>query len=151
MALGTMGAFMLWRADEHEALTGTKWDEALARAAIDRIVTEAEVAELGGFWPGHPLDDVGEHDRFCSLYIGDRRNDLGALEAGLLLRMRAATASAIERYRATPYFGPEAHPPSLWMGETGLLVVAAAVGSSVADADACAIWSGRITSIRPGS
>src|SRR5262249_45096936 len=46
----------------------------------------------------------------------------------------AALEAALERYRAVPDFGPEAHPPSLWMGETGLLVVAAQVGSPAADA-----------------
>jgi hypothetical protein len=53
---------MLWPAYEHEALTEANWDEALNRFAIDRIVAGAELAELGGFWPGHLLDDVGEHD-----------------------------------------------------------------------------------------
>ena len=59
----------------------------------------------------------------------------GLWKLGSSFDVRAATASAIERYRAAPDFGSKAHPPSLWMGETGLLVVAAAVGSRAADAE----------------
>jgi hypothetical protein len=44
-----------------------------------------------------------------------------------------AIATALERYRAPPDFGTDAHPPSLWMGESGLLVVAATLGSPAAD------------------
>lgn len=124
---------MLWRIDEHESLTETKWDEMLAHRAIESIVTDAEVAESGGFWPGHPLDDVDEHDRFCSLYMGSAGMIWGLWKLGSSFDVQAAAASAIDRYRATADFGSKAHPPSLWMGETGLLVVAAAVGSSAAD------------------
>jgi hypothetical protein len=42
---------------------------------------------------------------------------------------------AIERYRASPDFGEAQHSPSWWMGETGLLVLAARVTSPAADLD----------------
>ena len=51
---------MVWRPDEHESLTGASWDERFAREAIATIVADAEAAERDGFWPGHPLDGVGE-------------------------------------------------------------------------------------------
>jgi len=45
----------------------------------------------------------------------------------------AAVGTAIEHYRASPDGGSFAHAPSLWMGETGLHVVAVKVGSPAAD------------------
>ncbi len=124
---------MLWRVDEHEALTEAPWDDVLARRAIDRIVVDAEAVESGGFWPGHPLDDVDATDRFCSLYLGSAGMIWGLWKLGSSLDASAALASAIEQYHAAPDFGADAHAPSLWMGETGLLAVAAAVNSPAAD------------------
>lgn len=124
---------MLWRADEHEALTERTWDEPRARDAIARIVADAESAERDGFWPGHPLDDLEDTARVCSLYLGSAGMIWALWTLGSSLDARAAIAAAIERYRAVPDFGAEAHPPSLWMGETGLLVVAATLGAAAAD------------------
>lgn len=45
----------------------------------------------------------------------------------------AMVSCAIDRYRALPDFGGEGHAESLLLGETGLLVVAARVGSPCAD------------------
>ena len=42
-------------------------------------------------------------------------------------------AAALERYRVTPDFARDPHPPSLLCGETGILVAAERVGSPVAD------------------
>jgi hypothetical protein len=44
-------------------------------------------------------------------------------------------AAALARYRVTPDFARAPHPPSLWLGETGILVVADRVGSPAADRD----------------
>jgi hypothetical protein len=44
-----------------------------------------------------------------------------------------AVAGALERYRATPDFRSDPHPPSLLCGETGILVAAERVGSPAAD------------------
>lgn len=126
---------MLWRVDEHEALTETLWDEVLVRRAIDRIAADAEAAEAGGFWPLHPRDDDGDGDRFCSVYLGSAGMIWGLWKLGATFDAATASATALEQYRAMPDFGSDAHPPSLWMGETGLLLVAGMVGSSAADPD----------------
>jgi hypothetical protein len=128
-----MSGVVLWRPHEHEELTSRDWDEGSARDAIGLIVADAVAAERDGFWPGHPLDDVREDERFCSLYLGS---------AGMIWALWtldgwdgavSALDAAIERYRADPDFGEQAHPPSLLNGETGLLVVAHRVGSPAAD------------------
>ncbi len=124
---------MLWRVEEHEALTERAWDEGLARDEVGAIVADAEAAESDGFWPGHPLDDVEEHERVCSLYLGSAGTIWGLWKLGSSLDCAGAVTAAIERYRAIPDFGSDAHPPSLWMGESGLLVVADKVGSPAAD------------------
>lgn len=126
---------MLWRAGEHEPLTESGWDAAIAERAIAAIVADAEAAAGDAVWPGHPLDDVGEDEHFCSLYLGSAGMIWALSQLGSSLDCAAATATALKRYRDRPDFGADAHPPSLWMGETGLLVVADRTGSSVADRD----------------
>jgi hypothetical protein len=139
---------VLWRVDEHEQLTERSWDEGVARKAIGTIVSDAESAASDGFWPGHPLDDVSEDERFASLYLGSAGMIWALWKLGTSLDVSAAVRSAIERYRVEPDFGPDAHAPSLWMGETGLLVVAARIGASAVDHG---ISYTRIVRIRPGS
>jgi hypothetical protein len=124
---------VLWRATEHEQLTSRAWDQRVAIDAIDAIVTEALAAERDGFWPGHPLDDVAEDERFCSLYLGTAGMIWALWRLDASFDAPAALDTAIDRYRAVPDFGPDAHPPSLLMGETGLLVVADRVGAKAAD------------------
>jgi hypothetical protein len=124
---------MVWRRSEHEQLTARAWDERLARDAIEAIVSDAEAAHDQGFWPAHPRDEVAEHDRFSSLYIGSAGMIWGLWRLGSWFDASAAVGAALDHYRAAPDFGTEAHAPSLWMGETGLLVVAQTVGSPLAD------------------
>ncbi|MBV9002812.1 MAG: LanC-like protein [Solirubrobacterales bacterium] len=124
---------MIWRPSEHEQVTARPWDERLARKAIEAIVADAEAAQVDGFWPGHPLDDAAEHDRFSSLYLGSAGMIWGLWRLGAAPDASAALETAIDPYRVTPDFGPAAHPPSLWMGETGLLLVADKVRSPLAD------------------
>ncbi len=124
---------MLWRPTEHEPLTETAWDESLARAAIDRIVADAEGAVRDGFWPGHPLDELEPDERFCSLYLGSAGMVWALHRLGSSLDCGAVLSRALEHYRTAPDLGRDAHPPSLWMGETGVLVVAEVVGSPDAD------------------
>ena len=126
---------VLWRKSEHELVTGREWDSKLAEEAVATIVTEADLAEDDGGWPGHPLDDLGEAERLCSLYLGGAGVIWALWRLGSSFDCRAAVAAALTRYRASPDFEGMAHPPSLWMGETGLLVVAALVGSPAADLD----------------
>jgi lanthionine synthetase-like protein len=126
---------MLWRLDEHEPLTDARWDAGRARDSIAEIVTDAEGAEAGGAWPGHPLDDVREDEHFWSLYLGSAGMIWALWELSSSLDCAAATATALERYRARPDFESDAHPPSLLMGETGLLVVAHKTDSPAANRD----------------
>ena len=124
---------MLWRAEEHERLTDRDWDAEAARVALESIVTDAEAAERDGYWPGHPQDDVAKDERFCSLYLGAAGMLWALWKLGSSRDVRTAIATALERYRASPDLGAEAHPPSLLLGETGLLLVAERVGSPAAD------------------
>jgi hypothetical protein len=128
-----MWGVLLWRPDEHEGLTSRGWDPGVARDAIDAIVADALAAERDSFWPGHPLDEVGEEERYCTLYLGSAGMIWALSRLGAAFDAPAALDAAIERYRSVPDFGPEAHAPSLWMGETGLIVVADEVGSAAAD------------------
>jgi Lanthionine synthetase C-like protein len=124
---------MLWRADEHEELSDRGWGERLVRDAIEEIVADAEAGYTEGSWPGHPLDELSADERHCSLYLGSAGMIWALWRLGSSLDASRAASEAIDRYRTSP--GPEerVHPPSLLMGETGLLVVAAKVGSPSAD------------------
>jgi Lanthionine synthetase C-like protein len=124
---------MLWRAQEHEPLTSRGWDATLVRDQIRAIVADAEAAGRGAVWPGHPLDDVREDEFLCSLYLGSAGMVWALWKLGSSFDGATAVGVALERYRAAPDFGADAHPPGLLMGETGLLVVAAKVGSPAAD------------------
>jgi hypothetical protein len=126
---------ILWRPEEHESPTDEAWDAGRARESIAEIVADAEGAVADGLWPGHPLDDVREDEHFCSLYLGSAGIIWALAQLGSSLDCAVATATALERYRAAPDFESDAHPPSLLMGETGLLVVADKTGSSGADRD----------------
>jgi hypothetical protein len=72
-----------------------------------------------------------EHE--CSLYGGSA----GMIWALWALGGSPAAVDALpvvlHRYRAEPDFGEQAHPPSLLMGEAGILVVAEVAGSPAAD------------------
>jgi len=124
---------MLWRPGEHETVTDRPWDAAVVGDAIRTIVTDAEAAEDHGLWPGHPLDDLEADEVVCSLYLGSAGVIWALSKLGSRFDASAALAGALARYRAAADFGAEAHPPSLWMGETGLLVVAETIGAPGAD------------------
>jgi Lanthionine synthetase C-like protein len=130
-----MSSRMLWRVEEHEALTEREWDLARAQEAICAIVADAETAELDGGWPGHPLDDVREDARLCSLYLGGAGVIWALSKLGSSLDCEGAVAAALERHRAAPDVEDEAHAPSLLAGETGVLVVADRLGSPAFDRD----------------
>ncbi len=124
---------ILWRDEEHEPVTERLWDPQAAREAVASIAADAVQAERDGLWPGHPLDDLSDDDRLCSLYLGGAGVTWALWRLGSSFDCRSAGAAALERYRLLPDFGKMAHPPSLWMGETGLMVVAAVVGSRAFD------------------
>jgi hypothetical protein len=124
---------MLWRPDEHEPLTDQEWDPDTARAAIAQIVADAEAAAEDGVCPNHPLDEVPQEERFCSLYLGGAGMIWGLDRLGSKLDLKAAIAATLDAYRTAPAAEESAHPPSLLAGETGILVVAAKLGAPVAD------------------
>ena len=64
---------MLFLPERHEPLTAEPWDAAKARAALTRIVAEANAAFTpGGLWPIHPQDVSPERPPDCMkmLYNG---------------------------------------------------------------------------------
>lgn len=63
----------LYDPERHEIPSGARWDEGLARAAIARIVDDANAAFTPeGLWPIHPLDVSPERPPDClkALYNG---------------------------------------------------------------------------------
>ena len=124
---------MLWRADEHEALTERDWDPTVARDAIAAVVADAEAAERDGGWPGHPLDDLDRDRVLSSIYLGGAGMIWALWKLGSSIDDKAAMACALERYRTVPDPDEALHPPSFFVGETGMLVVADELGSPVAD------------------
>jgi Lanthionine synthetase C-like protein len=125
---------VLFDTASHERLADRPWSESQARAAIATIVADVESAfDEHALWPAHPLDeDRGPLPPLTSLYLGasgvvwalDELERLGAAE---LRRNWAPTAVTLhERYVADPDFGEHlgGSVPSLWMGESGILLVA---------------------------
>jgi Lanthionine synthetase C-like protein len=126
---------VLWRVEEHEPLDEREWDAGIADEAIRAIVADAEAAERDGGWPGHPLDDVAADRHLCSLYLGGAGVIWALWKLGSSLDCRAALDSALERYRTAPDLVDEMHPPSLLLGETGVLVVERTLGPGAGDRD----------------
>jgi hypothetical protein len=124
---------MLWRPDEHEPLTDHEWEPTAARAAIAEIVADAEAAAEHDVWPNHPLDEVPEQERFSSVYLGGAGMIWGLHRLGSREDFEAAIAAALHRYRTTPAIEERDHPPSLLLGETGILVVADKLGAPATD------------------
>jgi Lanthionine synthetase C-like protein len=126
---------LLWRPQEHEAATRRPWHPELVRDEIGSITADTLAFQRDGVWPGHPLDDLNADEFLCSLYLGAAGVIWALWKLDASFDPSAAISAALERYRAAPDFGAEAHRPSLWMGETGLLVVAERIGSPAADRD----------------
>ena len=125
---------MLFDPSSHEPLTERAWDEDRARTAIAAIVAEAEgVFDEGTLWPPHPLDlEGGPLSAVASLYLGASGviwalHDLARAGAAGLRRDWAPVAVALAgRYAERPDFQDlvEGPVPSLWGGESGILLVA---------------------------
>ncbi|HET7051700.1 MAG TPA: LanC-like protein [Solirubrobacteraceae bacterium] len=124
---------MLWRPDEHEPLTNQEWDPDKARDAIAEVVADAEAAAENGVWPTHPLDEVPQEERFCSVYLGGAGMIWGLHRLGSNQDLRAAIRTTLQRYRSAPAAEESTHAPSLLLGETGILAVAQKLGAPVAD------------------
>ena len=121
---------MLFDPRVHEPLTDVAWNEKAVREAIRDIARDADGAlRTEDWWPWHPLDSDGETpDAMHGIYLG---------AAGVLLALqRLAEAGlhqsghdyarlaidALESYRRRPEFGGPV--PSMWMGESGIALVA---------------------------
>ncbi len=121
---------MLHSPEAHEALDGEAWDPEVALAAIRAIAADCESAlDASGTWPLHPRDGVDEGP-FRTVYLG-AAGVVFALDVlarrGLVESMRdyvPILEQHLESYRTDPEFDEwGAHPPSYWMGETGILAV----------------------------
>jgi hypothetical protein len=93
------GFVPLWRAFEHESLTSGAWDPARAEEAVRAIVADAEQAARDWRWPGHPLDDVGEDEALCSLYLGVAGMVWSLHRLGSAFDGAAALSAALAQYR----------------------------------------------------
>jgi hypothetical protein len=129
---------VLYRPDACEALTDEPWVESRVRAAIREIVEDAEEAfRPERLWPVVDGEAGSSSRPLRCLYVG-AAGVIWALDA---LRRRAhaevrldlarAARAALESWRSVPDFVstetrplPETADASLWMGETGILLVA---------------------------
>ena len=127
---------MLWNHAEHEPLTDRFWTAGWARDAVQDIIADAEAtASPDGEWPFHPRDEIEPDEVWSGLYLGSAGMAWGLWKLGSAFDAPGAVAHALERYRETPDFREDPHPPSLLCGETGILAAAERVGSPVADSE----------------
>ena len=129
---------MLWVRRRHEPLEAAPWDEERARRAIVDIVRDAEERfDPERLWPIHPLDEVARSP--AGIYFGaagvtwalDRLARQGAVARGRDLAAHLAAVHAA--YLAAPDTG--AMVPSLFLGESGILLVAERLAPSAAARD----------------
>jgi Lanthionine synthetase C-like protein len=122
---------VIYDASAHEPLTETPWDAADARGSIAAIIADAEGALRDGGWPNHPLDEDPDEPLpapTTTLYLGAAGMIWALHTLGSTLDLASLAGGALEQYRARPDFGENV--PSLWMGESGLLLVSKLVGAS---------------------
>ena len=132
---------MLFDPRVHEPLTDVAWAPGAVEEAVRTIARDADDAlRAEDWWPWHPLDSDGETpDAVHGVYLG---------AAGVLLALQRLAeaglhkpahdyarlaAEALESYRRRPEFGGPA--PSMWMGESGIALVAWLLSPSDALAD----------------
>ena len=128
---------MLFSPESHEPLVSRPWSPDAAAAAIREIAADCETAFGSLYWPVHPQDDDGDGP-FTTVYLGSA----GVIYALDLLVRRGlidgtrnyapVLERAAETYRAQPDFEQWVHPPSLWMGETGILLALQSLAPSAA-------------------
>ena len=126
---------MLFDPHAHEPLADEPWNEARVRAAVREIVAEADRGyDAGaGWWPLHPLDAGEEDDDWAGVshgvYMGaagmlwglDHLARAGAAESSLDLR---AAATGLHDGYLRRCHAPDEPMPSLWVGESGVQLVA---------------------------
>ena len=133
---------MLFTPQGHEPLTERVWDEGAVLAAIRQIAAEAESGfDPRDLWPMHPLDDPDDEKRWeaVGLAIGaaglvwalDRLGREGLADSAR--DWTGVARLAHERYLSDPDLDEPL--PSLWVGESGMLLVAYLLGPSEAVAD----------------
>ena len=108
------------------------------RAAISAIVDDAEAAFDDG-WPTHPTDSEGPGDdarRFRTVYLGGAGvvQALDALQRRGLAELRRDYVPYLEQ-PYVPDFPQYDHERSLWMGETGILLMLQRLAPSAENAD----------------
>jgi hypothetical protein len=127
---------VLYQPEAFEPLTDDPWDEDRVRAAIQRIVTEADEAyDPDTLWPANEWDAYQTPTPLKMLYAGaggvvwaiDALQRRGHAETKL--ELAAAAMRAVEARRAEPDLMegielPSKPAASLLCGETGLLLVA---------------------------
>lgn len=112
----------------HEPLTETAWDPARVEHGVAAIVAEAEAAVSNGGWRNHPLDDEGDlDDGMTTLYLGAAGMIWALHRLGSGLDLAALARDAVRRYDERPDWGERT--PGLWLGEAGVLHVAAVAGA----------------------
>jgi hypothetical protein len=140
---------MLFDPARHEPLRDLPWDEARARAAIERIVAETEAAFVPGRgWPLHPRDaddgdaaDAADAAPVPPLYYGTagvmwalhHLQDVGAV------RLERSYAPCLDELVAQDVAwleaGGLAKPASYLMGETSITLLAHGLEPTAARAD----------------
>lgn len=125
---------MLFDPAAHERLVDAAWSPDAARRAISAIAADAEAAfDPRALWALHPHDaEPGDPERVHSLYLGAA----GTVWALARLGERdwaPVAARRHERYLSQPDFGEAV--PGLWMGESGILLVAWLLAPSAQVAD----------------
>jgi hypothetical protein len=115
---------------QHEVLEAGAWSEERAQRAIRAIVADADESfDPDGWWPIHPLDDYSSGSwRTRGLWIGAAGVlwALDALQRTGLVELSRDYAPVAMRLHEDYLAGPEIDQPtpSLWMGESGILLVA---------------------------
>jgi hypothetical protein len=133
---------MLFDPRGHEPLTDHMWDDGAARTAIRQIAADAESGfDPQGWWSMHPLDDneAAKHWETLGIYLGasgvvwalDRLEREGFVD--LARDWKEVSRQAHERYLSDPEL--DQPMPSLWDGESGMLLVAFLLSASQAGAD----------------
>ena len=129
---------MLFEPDAHERVTGDNWEPALVHAAIREIAEDACGAFDDG-WPTHPRDVEDEREaahRFRTVHIGGAGvvQALESLQRRGLVELRRDYVPYLEQ-PYEPDFPDADHPPSLWLGETGIRLTLQRLSPSRANAD----------------
>jgi hypothetical protein len=131
----------LYRPEAYERLTDARWDEGHVRDRIRAVVAAADAAWRGPklFWKAHPWDGWHGTSPMKNLYVGtagvlwglDRLRN----HAETSLDLRDLAARNVELFRASPDYLkgfqlPGQRDSSLFLGETGILLVAHKLGNT---------------------